>query len=103
MALRFLSRWIVSALAAVAIAAGIANAHAQSPCGDHRDLVAYLAERYQERQFAYGTVGNAAIMEVYVSITGTWTVMMTDARGRSCIVAAGDGWETTFVADLPGA
>jgi hypothetical protein len=101
MALRFLFRWM--ALAVVAMAANISVAHAQPPCGDHRELVAHLAEKYRERQFAYGTVGNVAIMEVYVSEKGTWTVIMTDPGGKSCIIAAGDGWEVTVTANLPGA
>ena len=71
MALRFLLRWTARALAMAAMAATISVVHAEPPCGDHRELVAHLAEKYQERQ--------------------------------SCIMAAGDGWEATVTADLPGA
>src|SRR5262245_47561763 len=103
MALRFLFRWMARALAMAVMAASISVAPAQPPCGDHKELVAHLAEKDQERQYGYGTVGNVAIMEIYVSETGTWTVIMTDPNGKSCIMAAGDGWQATVTADLPGA
>ncbi|MGE0280784.1 MAG: hypothetical protein AB7P20_09255 [Rhizobiaceae bacterium] len=68
---------------------------------DHDDLVSRLQVTYQERQFAYGVVGSVAIMEVYVSEAGTWTIIMTDIAGRSCIIAAGEGWEHNTPASTP--
>jgi hypothetical protein len=102
MALSFLRKWMQYALAAALLAAGTASTQAQQNCGPHGDLVAHLGDRYQERQLGYGTVGNFAIMEIYVSDTGTWTVIVTDVAGKSCIVAAGEAWETTIAAILPG-
>lgn len=49
----------------------------------------------------YGAAGAFAIMEIYASATGTWTVIVTDVTGMSCIVAAGEGWETTIASNLP--
>ncbi len=66
---------------------------AGSVCFDHDELRANLARDYQERQSAYGRVGNDAIMEIYASEGGTWTLVMTDTAGNSCIMAAGDGYE----------
>ena len=62
-------------------------------CLQHTQLEADLARDFQERQSAYGRVGDAAIMEIYASEGGTWTLVMTDVGGTSCIIAAGDGWE----------
>ncbi|WP_292658516.1 hypothetical protein [Mesorhizobium sp.] len=39
-------------------------------------------------------------MEVFVADSGSWTVIVTDVAGRSCIVAAGENWES--VEALPG-
>lgn len=103
MALGFFSNWMKYALAAALVAAGIASAQAQQNCGPHGDLVAHLGETYQERQVGYGTIGNFAIMEIYAAATGTWTVIVTDVAGKSCIVAAGEGWESTIVSNLPDA
>jgi hypothetical protein len=41
-------------------------------------------------------VGQAAIVEIYVSASGTWTMLVTDVQGRSCIIATGEGWENTL-------
>jgi hypothetical protein len=64
-------------------------------CVDHGELVATLTEKFQEKQIAFGLIGRMAIMEVYVGAAGSWTVIVTDTHGRSCIVAAGDNWEST--------
>ncbi|GAA2834562.1 hypothetical protein [Aminobacter aminovorans] len=38
---------------------------------------------------------DAAIFEIYVADDGTWTVLMSEVTGRSCVLAAGDGWESS--------
>ena len=63
-------------------------------CDEHGDLVAHLSEKLQERQFAFGLIGRVAIMEVFVAETGSWTIVVTDVADRSCIIAAGDNWES---------
>lgn len=103
MALRFLSNWMKYALASVLMIAGTAVAQAQQNCGPHSDLVAHFGEKYQEQQLGYGMTGNFAVIEVYSSASGTWTIIVTDLAGKSCIVAAGEGWETTLAATLPDA
>lgn len=32
-------------------------------------------------------------MEVYISSTGTWTMLVTDRSGLTCIPGAGDAWD----------
>jgi hypothetical protein len=95
MAQKSLLRWM-KALVVVA-AMTVANpAGAQHPhCVGHSELVASLAENFQEKQIAFGLVGQVAIMEVYVGAAGSWTIIMTDVHGISCIIAAGDNWEST--------
>lgn len=69
----------------------------QGACFTHDQLEAGLARDYQERQSAYGRIGDDAIVEIYASDSGTWTLVMTSTTGESCIVAAGDGWESTVM------
>ncbi|PBC06324.1 hypothetical protein CK220_01850 [Mesorhizobium sp. WSM3860] len=69
---------------------------AQVLCGGHDDLVAGLAEVFEEKRLGYGVGGDVAIFEVFVSASGTWTILMTDVKGQSCILAAGEGWEDTL-------
>lgn len=95
MARYFLFRWIRMVALGAAVTLSAVSAQAQYICGAHDDLVMRLAEAFQEKRLGYGVVGNTAVIEVFVSTSGTWTMLMTDVRGQSCIVAAGDGWEST--------
>jgi len=64
-------------------------------CSNHDAIVAGLTDSFHERRFGYGVASDAAIIEIYVSDDGTWTVLMSDVTGRSCVLAAGDGWESS--------
>ena len=97
MARVFSFQWIKLAAVGAAMALSSAlPAQAQVICGGHDDLVAKLAAGFQEKRLGYGVAGQVAVFEVFVSPAGTWTMLMTDVHGRSCILAAGEGWETTF-------
>ncbi|RWC29183.1 hypothetical protein [Mesorhizobium sp.] len=95
MAHKFSFRWIRIAAIGAALVLSTLSAQAQVICGGHSDLVAGLAQAFQQKQIGYGVVGQAAIVEVYVSASGTWTMLITDVQGRSCIFATGDGWQNT--------
>lgn len=92
-------RWMSVAVTAALTALTVIPAKAQFFCDEHEKLVARLDEAFRERRIGYGLAGSTMIVEVFVSARGTWTMLMTDLQGRSCIVAAGDGWELE-VADL---
>ncbi|MER8506026.1 MULTISPECIES: hypothetical protein [unclassified Mesorhizobium] len=101
MARKSLLGWVKTVAFAGLFAGGTNAASAQYQyCVEHGDLVAHLAENFQERQFALGLIGQEAVMEVFVADSGSWTVIVTDVAGRSCIVAAGENWES--VEALPG-
>lgn len=95
MAHDFSFRWIRIAATGAALALSTLSAQAQFICGGHSDLVTGLARAFQQKQIGYGVVGQAAIVEIYVSASGTWTMLVTDVKGRSCILATGEGWENT--------
>ena len=101
MARSFSLRWIRIAATGAALALSTLPAQAQFVCGGHGDLVAGLAQAFQQKQIGYGVVGQAAIVEVYVSASGTWSMLVTDVQGRSCIFATGDGWENTDTVTVP--
>lgn len=68
-------------------------------CVDREELVARLTSKYSEVRTAGGLHGaasrsqSAALVEVWSSeITGTFTVVLTNAQGISCVVAAGTDW-----------
>ena len=98
MARKLLMKWVKGLATAALVAAGAGAANAQSQyCFPHGDLVAELGEKFQEQQLAYGTIGHVAILEVFVGETGSWTIVITDVTGRSCIIAAGENWESKVI------
>lgn len=62
-------------------------------CAPRNELVGQLGQQFRENQKAVGTLGDKAIMEVFVSQSGTWTILATDTAGTSCIIAAGKSWD----------
>lgn len=65
-------------------------------CADHGLLVARLAERYGETRQAIGLAGPGHMVEVFASDeTGSWTILVTDLAGQSCLIAAGEAFERT--------
>ncbi len=86
---------IVSALAATFLFAAGATAQAQArACATHDDITTRLGKSFQEKQKAFGLVGSKAIVELFVSGKGSWTIIVTGTDGNTCILAAGEGWET---------
>lgn len=72
---------------------GPTGLHAQANCADRETVVSKLANSYGE-EFGGGGLQNAQqILEVWYSEDkGTWTVLMTRADGRTCIMASGTNW-----------
>lgn len=91
----------LTALAAVALFTGAQQATSENTvCAPRDDLVAQLDTQFDESQKAVGLLGEQAIMEVYASEQGSWTILSTDTNGTSCIIAAGEGWDDTFATQV---
>jgi hypothetical protein len=77
----------------LALAGAPTFALAQANCADRQDLVDQLVSGYGE-EFAGGGLQNARhIIEVWASDEeGTWTILMTTADGKSCVMASGTDW-----------
>lgn len=92
---------LLRAVAAIGLAIaqpGGAGAQAQGAtgraCAARAQVVERLAERYGETLQSMGVNSNNGLLEVYASeATGTWTILVTDPDGTSCLVAAGQMWE----------
>ncbi|MFN0194930.1 MAG: hypothetical protein ACKVP5_23615 [Aestuariivirga sp.] len=82
----------VLALALGALAS-IAGAEAATQCGPHEQLTQQLGQRFQESRQAIGLSGSAAVVELYVSSQGSWTMISTNARGLACVLATGEAWQ----------
>ncbi|CAA7614166.1 hypothetical protein [Magnetospirillum sp. UT-4] len=79
----------VLALAPTAIVA------ADSICAPREVLLASLSREYTEAPKAIGLANNGAVVELLTAPDGgTWTILMTRPDGTSCVVAAGEAWDT---------
>jgi len=82
-------------LASVTIAfLAIGPAAAQSACGPRDGIVKRLAEVYKESPRAMGIVGNGNLVEVFVSESGSWTMMVTVPGRPTCVFSAGNNWRS---------
>ena len=62
-------------------------------CAAHDKMVDMLQKKYQESRQAIA-VAPRGYVELFVSDAGTWSMLHTNVRGVSCVIAAGEGWET---------
>ncbi|MBL4875101.1 MAG: hypothetical protein JKY10_01195 [Cohaesibacteraceae bacterium] len=90
---------LASMVAFTAIPVSGANAAGARPmpCAAHGDMVSFLEKRYKESPRALGLVSVTGLMEIYVSKKGSWSILMTTTKGKSCIIAAGNNWVDAVV------
>lgn len=68
-------------------------AFGQGRCDARQKIVSLLDEKYGERAQAVGVTGDGRLIEVFASADGrTWTIIVTNPQGLSCLLAAGEGW-----------
>ncbi|MEH6833694.1 MULTISPECIES: hypothetical protein [Falsihalocynthiibacter] len=83
------------AVGAMLIVAQGAQAQQRVNCGDRIAIVDRLANKYGETRQSIGLGANNAVVEVFASQTsGTWTITVTMANGKTCLVASGQAFET---------
>lgn len=63
-------------------------------CGDRAQIIDQLKTKYNETRQATGLIANNGAAELYISEKGTWTMLVTLAGGKSCIIAAGHDWDS---------
>ena len=83
--------------AAIAVAAaGMAMsfpARAQPVCGARDGFVAGLEQQFGESRRIEAVTSAGALTEIFVSASGSWTVLVTIPGGPACLVASGVGWQ----------
>ena len=68
-------------------------AHAQQICTPHDKAVSQLEKQFDEQVAGRGLAENGKrMLELFVSEKGSWTLLTSDARGRSCVMASGESW-----------
>ena len=81
-------------LAAFAACFALPATAQQAPnCGTHDAITGELKDTYGEHRTGVGMVaGGQAIVEVYAADKGSWTLIITGAKGKTCVIFVGDGW-----------
>ncbi|RST88217.1 hypothetical protein EJC49_00505 [Aquibium carbonis] len=62
-------------------------------CGEREQMVQDLDREFREQPLASGLVDQDAVMEIFVSPGGTWTILATGTDGLSCVMAVGEGFD----------
>jgi len=59
-------------------------------CGSHAAVASWLSRNFAEAPFVRGLQGDGRLFELYMAKEGTtWTVVVTDPAGESCILTEG--------------
>lgn len=70
------------------------TAQAQAACAARDQVISRLETKYGESRQSIGLAPNNGVFEVYASAeTGTWTIVMTQPNGVTCLVASGSAFE----------
>jgi len=87
---------LVVAVLALAIAAATAtSARAQAPpCATREAVLAHFAARYHELPVGVGVTATGGLLEVLASTGGSWTIVITQPGGPTCVVMSGQGWRS---------
>jgi hypothetical protein len=64
-------------------------------CGERAQIVQRLQERYGETRQSIGLQQNSGVVEIFASAeSGTWTILITLPNGMTCLMAAGEAWDS---------
>ncbi len=85
---------VAAALLSVTVSTQVVAQEART-CAVRGEALAHLSNKYSEAPVAMGLTNKGAVVEVLTNQNGTtWTIIITMPNGVSCMVAAGECWET---------
>ncbi len=85
---------IVATIGVALIAFAAVSAQAEQICGERTKLMLHLEQKFSDQPIAMGLTTKGAVLEVLTSPSGSWTFLVTEPSGRTCMVASGESWET---------
>lgn len=96
----FVKMTAMTATAASLLLTASIPATAQTVCGKRDDIISQLERKYGETRRSVGVQQGRGVVEIFASAkTGSWTILVTDPRGMSCLMAAGEAFELESVAE----
>ena len=97
-----MTRLAIAFAAAVMAVFLCAPAAAQNICAARADVVQRLWDRWREAQVSRALVADGRLLEIFVSESGSWTAVISDPGGRSCVASAGKNWTVYDAPKVPG-
>ncbi len=64
----------------------------QTACAERSKLLNSLRKIYQEAPVAVGVTRDGSLLELAVSHTGSWTIIVTSPNKTSCAIVTGERW-----------
>lgn len=61
-------------------------------CATRDKIVEKLENHFKETRRSYGLQKEAGVFEVFASEAGSWTMILTQPTGVTCVLAAGEAW-----------
>ncbi len=93
---------LAAALAAATLVPAATTAQPMQNCAERDKVLARLDKGFGETLQSIGLAPNNMLIEVFASDeTGTWTITATTAAGLTCILAAGQAFESTSTGLTP--
>ncbi len=87
-------RIIFSLIAASVLFLSVSSANAQQFCAPRDKAVVQLKKQFGELVSGRGlAVNGKRMIELFVSEKGSWTVLISDPKGLSCVVTSGENWQ----------
>ncbi|MFN7224431.1 MAG: hypothetical protein ACK4MS_10470 [Paracoccaceae bacterium] len=80
-------------LLALAFAILAPAATAAPQCGPHAVVVRHLGDKWAESRHGIGIAADGSVVEIYASAPGSWTLIVTNPHGLTCLIASGQGWD----------
>lgn len=72
-----------------------------SVCHAYAEVARQLSATYHETPISLGVQSNGNLLLVFNSMaSGSWTIVSTSPTGLTCILAAGQHWESTSLVRL---
>ena len=95
-----------SLLAALTFAGAIlagSPVEAAKLCGERGAILKSLEQKHQETRQALGLSADGGVLEVLVSPSGGWTILVTYPKRPTCVVAVGEAWQALQLTGGEGA
>ncbi|HEY7766053.1 MAG TPA: hypothetical protein VIB38_13765 [Aestuariivirgaceae bacterium] len=86
---------VPSGLAGLAVITAIslsAPSALAAACAPQAEFAKHLEMNYKERMEGVGVANDGSLFQIFTSDNGSWSLLITNGKKISCIVAAGDMW-----------